>query len=164
MTCPSNNHTEQTAQGSQRGQILWAPSPWTCCFLYFGSSFSSFLPRLSPWKIFQSLPPTPWFKPLGCPSNMMCMALSLLPSHCLLRACWMFYACTGGSHKVKDGNCWPYLPGMELLNGCLWRERKIACPPVCLSLKTVSWKTQWIPHEWFWLIAINKSKWFLFSL
>lgn len=58
MPSPRDNHTEQTAQGFQRGQILWAPSPWTRCFLYFGSSFSYFLPRLSPWKTLQSFPPT----------------------------------------------------------------------------------------------------------
>lgn len=101
---PSDNHTEQTAQGSQRGQTFSPPRHCVCFSLYLGLSSWPLLPGLSSWKPFPPLPPTP--------CAWLCRPL---PFHCLLRACWMFCVSPWGSHRVKDGDYWHYCPGVKMV-------------------------------------------------
>lgn len=69
----------------------------TCFSLYLGGSFLSFLPGLRALgSLFSSLSHPPWYKSLGGFFNTLCMVLSLLPCHCLLRACRMFRVCPWG--------------------------------------------------------------------
>lgn len=127
---PSDNHTEQTAQGSQRGQTFSPPKHCTCFSLYLGLSSWSLLPGLSSWKPFQPLPPTP--------CTWLCQPL---PSHCLLRARGTFCVNPWGSHGSRTGIIdlialvWRWCL-TQVLRECLWRKRNLSWAPVLSSLKT----------------------------
>lgn len=88
-----------------------------------------------------SLPLIPLEVSFGCSSNTLCMALSPPPSNCHLREYWIFCVSPWGSHRVKNGDYWPYCPGTkivpdtEVLSECLWRK-SISWAPVFSSWKT----------------------------
>lgn len=139
MPCPSDSHTEQATQGSQRGQTLRAPSPCTCFSLYL----SSFLPGLSPWKLFQPLPPTHFsLSLLGVPPTRYAWLCHC--SHpiafserveCSVSA---LEAVTGSRMAIVDLTSLVWSPSMDACGG----KQGFPAHGLLVFVNKVSWKTQ----------------------
>lgn len=156
----TNNSRFSEGPGSltcQSPHMLLSP-PWMLLLSPFAWSW--------PLEVFSaSASHLPWYKSLGCSFNTLCMTLSLLPCHCLLRACWMFSVCRWGVMGLRMATI-DLIALVLILRQCLTHrdaqwifvERKEGLLASLFILENkVSWKKQRIFRGWFWSIAIDKD-------